>query len=88
VVRDPEVHAAVLREVLEFAVEHTRLLPLGLSWSPILGPEGNVEFLCHFNRNVIYDNVTYSAPASGVQALIPALVEAAHKDLRGVQLEK
>ena len=31
VVRDPEVHSAVLREVLEFAVKETGLSPVGLS---------------------------------------------------------
>ncbi|MDR1620874.1 MAG: TlyA family RNA methyltransferase, partial [Synergistaceae bacterium] len=47
VVRDPLVHAAVLREVLNFIVKETSLRLVGLSWSPILGPEGNREFLFH-----------------------------------------
>jgi len=44
VVRDPAVHAAVLREVLAFAAG-IGLLPHGLTRSPITGPAGNVEFL-------------------------------------------
>jgi 23S rRNA (cytidine1920-2'-O)/16S rRNA (cytidine1409-2'-O)-methyltransferase len=44
VVRDPRVHAAVLREVLGFAAQE-RLAPHGLARSPITGPAGNVEFL-------------------------------------------
>lgn len=44
VVRDPAVHAAVLRAVLAFAAE-AGLAPHGLARSPITGPAGNVEFL-------------------------------------------
>jgi 23S rRNA (cytidine1920-2'-O)/16S rRNA (cytidine1409-2'-O)-methyltransferase len=44
VVRDPAVHAAVLREVLAFAAR-IGLPPHGLARSPITGPAGNVEFL-------------------------------------------
>ena len=44
VVRDPAVHATVLREVLSFAAG-IGLAPHGLTRSPITGPAGNVEFL-------------------------------------------
>jgi 23S rRNA (cytidine1920-2'-O)/16S rRNA (cytidine1409-2'-O)-methyltransferase len=44
VVRDPQVHRAVLREALAFA-ETLGLTPRGLARSPITGPAGNVEFL-------------------------------------------
>ena len=44
VVRDPAVHAAVLRDVLSFAAG-IGLAPHGLTRSPITGPAGNVEFL-------------------------------------------
>jgi 23S rRNA (cytidine1920-2'-O)/16S rRNA (cytidine1409-2'-O)-methyltransferase len=44
VVRDPAVHAAVLRDVLGFAAS-IGLAPHGLARSPITGPAGNVEFL-------------------------------------------
>jgi 23S rRNA (cytidine1920-2'-O)/16S rRNA (cytidine1409-2'-O)-methyltransferase len=44
VVRDPAVHAAVVRDTLEFAAAHG-LPPHGLVRSPITGPAGNVEFL-------------------------------------------
>ncbi|MBE6910139.1 MAG: TlyA family RNA methyltransferase [Ruminococcaceae bacterium] len=44
VVRDPAVH----REVLEHFLEHAResgFGVFGLTWSPIRGPEGNIEYL-------------------------------------------
>ena len=47
VVRDPEVHRDVLRSVLRFVREEMGWHPAGLSWSPIRGPEGNIEFLLH-----------------------------------------
>jgi 23S rRNA (cytidine1920-2'-O)/16S rRNA (cytidine1409-2'-O)-methyltransferase len=46
VVRDPEVHARVVREITEAAVA-AGLSALGQVDSPILGPEGNREFLLH-----------------------------------------
>jgi 23S rRNA (cytidine1920-2'-O)/16S rRNA (cytidine1409-2'-O)-methyltransferase len=46
VVRDPEVHLAVLRQVAESA-RGLGLSPVGAIASPILGPEGNREFLMH-----------------------------------------
>jgi 23S rRNA (cytidine1920-2'-O)/16S rRNA (cytidine1409-2'-O)-methyltransferase len=46
VVRDPAVHARVVREVTEAAIRHG-LEPAGEIASPILGPEGNREFLLH-----------------------------------------
>lgn len=49
VVRDPAVHAAVLREVLAAAAE-LGLSPCGLARSPITGPAGNVEFLAWLQR--------------------------------------
>jgi 23S rRNA (cytidine1920-2'-O)/16S rRNA (cytidine1409-2'-O)-methyltransferase len=46
VVRDPSVHARVVREVTDAAVA-IGLGPAGEIASPILGPEGNREFLLH-----------------------------------------
>jgi 23S rRNA (cytidine1920-2'-O)/16S rRNA (cytidine1409-2'-O)-methyltransferase len=46
-VRDPKVHEAVIRRVVDEA--HTvnwRLV--GLTNSPVKGPEGNMEFLAHW----------------------------------------
>ncbi len=44
VVRDPEIHRQVLREVLNFA-QLQNYAVLGLIRSPLLGPKGNAEFL-------------------------------------------
>lgn len=43
VVRDPSVHEDVLRGAIEAAGENG-LTVRGLTWSPLRGPEGNIEF--------------------------------------------
>jgi 23S rRNA (cytidine1920-2'-O)/16S rRNA (cytidine1409-2'-O)-methyltransferase len=49
IVRDPEVHARVQREVRDFFVG-LGLEALGACESPILGGEGNREFLLHLRK--------------------------------------
>lgn len=49
VVRDPAVH----REVLEHFLEHAKdsgFTVLGLTYSPIRGPEGNIEYLGYLEK--------------------------------------
>ena len=46
VVRDPAVHARVLGDMLDF-VKTLSWAAAGLDFSPIRGPEGNIEFLLH-----------------------------------------
>jgi 23S rRNA (cytidine1920-2'-O)/16S rRNA (cytidine1409-2'-O)-methyltransferase len=48
VIRDPEVHRAVLVRVLEFA-QTVGFQLRGLIKSPLTGPKGNVEFLVHLS---------------------------------------
>ncbi|MHB8147905.1 MAG: TlyA family RNA methyltransferase [Vulcanimicrobiaceae bacterium] len=52
VVRDPQVHRAVLREVRDAAVA-LGLAPVNLVASPLLGPAGNREFLMEVRRHGI-----------------------------------
>jgi 23S rRNA (cytidine1920-2'-O)/16S rRNA (cytidine1409-2'-O)-methyltransferase len=47
VVRDPKVHEEVIYSVLRAAVG-SRFCPVGLDFSPIRGPEGNIEYLLWF----------------------------------------
>lgn len=44
VVRDPSVHKEVIARIVSFSQDQG-LNPLGLGYSPIKGPEGNIEFL-------------------------------------------
>ena len=47
VIRDPKVHQRVLEDMLHFAAEVGFELQ-GLTYSPIRGGEGNIEFLAHW----------------------------------------
>ena len=49
VVRDPAVHLEVLEHFLEHAKE-SHFTVLGLTYSPIRGPEGNIEYLGYLSR--------------------------------------
>ena len=50
VVRDPAVHGEVIRSVLEYA-SGIGLSVRGLTFSPITGPEGNIEYLIYLSKN-------------------------------------
>lgn len=49
VVRDPRVHEEVIAQVLDMAA-NTGFSVRGLSYSPIRGPEGNIEYLMYLRR--------------------------------------
>ena len=50
VVRDPAVREAVVATIRAFGEEHVGLHWLGVVPSPLLGPDGNVEFLAHWRK--------------------------------------
>ena len=72
VVRDPEVHRQVLDGFLELA-RQLELSVLGLTFSPVKGPEGNIEFLAHLTRG----------PGEPIGPDTAAVVAAAHRSLGG-----
>ncbi len=45
VVRDPLVHLEILQEMSHFVDSETKLTLAGVTYSPIRGPKGNIEFL-------------------------------------------
>lgn len=47
VVRDAQTHRDVINGVLRFVREELGWEAQGLSYSPVTGPEGNIEFLAH-----------------------------------------
>ena len=67
VVREAEIHLSVIETVLAFARE-TGWSVMGLDFSPIRGPEGNIEFICHLK------NGAFDAPSIDAASV----VEAAH----------
>ena len=69
VVRDSAVHKEVIHGVLDFA-PGIGLTPVGLDFSPIKGPEGNIEYICHLK------NGGHAAPQLDVDAVVAASHEA------------
>ena len=70
VVRDEAVHREVVQGIVDFAPT-IGLSVLGLDYSPIKGPEGNIEYICHMiNR-----------PGADVPVDIAALVARSHEML-------
>jgi 23S rRNA (cytidine1920-2'-O)/16S rRNA (cytidine1409-2'-O)-methyltransferase len=49
VVRDPEVHLEVVQRIVNFACS-IGLDLIGVTFSPIKGPEGNIEYLAYFKN--------------------------------------
>ena len=56
VVRDKAVHVDVVNDILSFIREKTSFSVAGLTYSPIRGPEGNIEFLCRVSHEGSDDN--------------------------------
>ncbi|MGE5371545.1 MAG: TlyA family RNA methyltransferase [Solirubrobacterales bacterium] len=73
VVKDAAVHTAVLRQVIQKA-EATGLWVSAVCYSPITGPNGNIEFFVHLCRD-----------STRKMELLPIeeLVQSAHSALRG-----
>ena len=72
VVRDPAVHAQVLRDFTALAAS-LNLTIRNLTFSPVKGPEGNIEFLAHLSMQ----------PGQETLPDIDALVAQAHTALKG-----
>ncbi|AAK80035.1 23S rRNA (cytidine1920-2'-O)/16S rRNA (cytidine1409-2'-O)-methyltransferase [Clostridium acetobutylicum] len=70
VVREPETHIEVINTIVDFLKE-MKLSILGITYSPIKGPEGNIEYLVYFSKKCI--QVDYDSTES--------VVENAHKKL-------
>ena len=72
VVRDPQTHKEVLDNFVVLAKE-LEFNILGLTFSPVKGPEGNIEFLGHLTL----------ADKPGIEPDTGLLVEQAHNTLKG-----
>lgn len=72
VVRDPAIHKMVLDRFVDLA-HSLEFTILGLTFSPVKGPEGNIEFLGHLTL----------ADCAGIQPDTAAVVQQAHETLKG-----
>lgn len=80
VIRDPAVHREVLINTLS-GIENEGFDVLGLDYSPIRGPKGNIEFLCFSRKR---DKKTSSMPQV-FERDIDTVVERAHSEFKEAQ---
>lgn len=73
VVRDKKIHAEVLEKILNFSREINFKI-CGLDFSPIKGPEGNIEYLTFLSKNFDAENINLDKKISTV-------IDAAHEIL-------
>lgn len=77
VVREPEIHREVIWKIISFA-DSGGFQVRGLSYSPIKGPEGNIEYLLYLEKQQEHK------PTEGensFMAMMDAVVEEAHRNL-------
>ena len=73
VVKDPRIHRDTIVKVIDFSIE-SGFSVLGLTFSPVKGPEGNIEYLIHLKKE--------AQPYSAVnQEMVGSVVETSHMQL-------
>ena len=73
VVKDSQIHQDTIVRVIDFAVE-TGFSVLGLTFSPVKGPEGNIEYLVYLKKEL--------SPRLEIDPeMISSVVEASHMQL-------
>lgn len=82
VVRDPQVHREVIERVFAFTLEKGFMI-LHLDFSPIRGPEGNIEYLMHLvkTEQVAEDFDPIGFVQDNLAGLIRETVDLAHETL-------
>ncbi len=75
VVKDKKIHERVIGNVCSSAVS-TGFKVLGLTFSPVKGPEGNIEYLLYVEKNSSDNTPAYTLPLD-----IKTVVERAHSEL-------
>ena len=74
VVRDKSVHEEVIKMVIDYAIS-IGFEVLNLEFSPVKGPEGNIEYLLHLQKHTegIYESIPFE---------IKNIVDKAHETLK------
>ncbi|MBR4910724.1 MAG: TlyA family RNA methyltransferase [Clostridia bacterium] len=74
VVRDKAVHIAVISKITDFSLSNGYSV-LGIDFSPIKGPEGNIEYLCYLQKSPNAMNLSDVTPEDVVNASYNSLKE-------------
>lgn len=80
VVRKKEIHADILNRVIG-KLQESGVYIAGVTWSPVKGPAGNIEFLVHFNYGIAAPETVLSS--TDISLLVEDAVMGAHEALNG-----
>ncbi len=80
VVRDSSVHCEVIRKIIDFAPS-AGFVPAGLTFSPVRGPEGNIEYLVWLRKGVHPAGPDAAEGDADSQLRVEAVVREAHDTL-------
>lgn len=72
VIKDRRIHEAVLKDIIEFA-DNIGFILENISYSPIKGPKGNIEFLVYFKK--------IKTGSTDIEKAIQDVVNSAHSEL-------
>lgn len=82
VVREKSTHIEVIENVLDFTVD-SGFEVLGLDYSPIKGPEGNIEYLMHIRKGkLISTDDDNKVSSESLKTEIRSLVDRSHDTLK------
>lgn len=79
VVREPEIHEEVIRKIIVYT-KQIGFAVKGLTFSPIKGPEGNIEYLVYLEK--AEQSSSEEAVEESMEQLISDTVRTAHQELR------
>ena len=74
VVREPEIHEEVVCKIIDYA-DAVGFDVLHLDYSPIKGPEGNIEYLVHIRKNEEKVRKTAEITEAQAEALLAELIQ-------------
>ncbi|MCM1135429.1 MAG: TlyA family RNA methyltransferase, partial [Clostridium sp.] len=74
VVREPEIHEEVIKKIIDYA-DLIGFDVLNLDFSPVKGPEGNIEYLLHLRKNAEKLELTKEITESGAEEALKKIQE-------------
>ena len=80
VVRDKKVHIDVVRKICDFCTENGFTI-LGLDYSPIKGPAGNIEYLLYAKKDDKNDNCKLESLSVEIDRIVDNSHEALNKEV-------
>lgn len=81
IVRDPAIHAEAIQNVAAYA-EDNGFTPKGLTFSPVKGTKGNIEYLLYIEYNNESENLDDIPENSRYnETTVESIVRQSHEDL-------